>query len=140
VSAARIDKPVAAPARRQHEVPGIMTLEEFFAGKKPAKRLFDAIAGEVARLGNASVQVSKSQVAFCRTKNFAIVWTPETCLLPLTPPLVLTLSFACEDRSPKWKQITKVSESQYTHHLELHRVRDVDQQVHDWLRRAWEAA
>jgi hypothetical protein len=54
-------------------------------------------------------------------------------------PLVLTLSFARADHSPRWKQIVEPAPGRFTHHLELHAESEIDDQVRGWLQGAWEA-
>ena len=118
-----------------------MTLDEFFDGKTIPRKLFEAISREVSLLGESSIRVSKSQIAFRRRRNFALVWMPSKYLKGSVAPLVLTLSFPQQDSSPRWKQITQVASlRRFTHHLELHKVEDIDEQVITWLRSAWEAA
>ncbi|MCW5658479.1 MAG: hypothetical protein KIT60_12310 [Burkholderiaceae bacterium] len=117
-----------------------MTLDEFFGDDLVARRLFDALAKEVARFGSANIRVSKSQVAFRRKKNVAVVWMPGSYLERPSAPLVLTLSFPKRDDSPRWKEVTQISASRFTHHLELHEVKDINAQVKGWLHAAWEAA
>jgi predicted transport protein len=117
-----------------------MTLDEYFGEEKVARTLFDALAREVARLGKASVLVSKSQIAFRRRKNVAVVWMPRKYLKKPGAPIVLTLSFSEKNDSSRWKEVTRISPNRFTHHLELHQVKDIDSQVKAWLRAAWEAA
>lgn len=117
-----------------------MTLDEFFGEAKAAQNLFEALSIEIAKLGRASVRVSKSQVAFRRKKNVAVVWIPGRYLQHPQAPLVLTLSFPKRDESDRWKQITQVSPTRFTHHLELRSVKDINAQVRGWLLAAWEAA
>jgi hypothetical protein len=117
-----------------------MTLDDFFGKDQVARSLFDALAKEIGRFGQASIRVSKSQVAFRRKKNVAVVWMPETYLRNPGAPLVLTLSFARPDDSPRWKEVTRVSPQRFTHHLELRRMKDIDSQVKGWLHAAWQAA
>ena len=117
-----------------------MTLDEFFGEAGLARSLFEAVSVEIGRFGKVSIRVTKSQVAFRRKKNVAVVWMPSKYLNPPVAPLVLTLSFAKRDDSPRWKEITEVSPNRFTHHLELHRVEDINSQVKGWLRAAWEAA
>jgi hypothetical protein len=52
-------------------------------------------------------------------------------------PLVLTFVFHTKDASPRWKEIVEPSPGNYTHHLELFSVNDIDDQVRAWLRDAW---
>ena len=117
-----------------------MTPDELFGDEKKARRIFDALAKEIGRFGKVSVRVSKSQIAFRRRKNVAVVWMPGIYLKHPSAPLVLTLSFAEKDSSPRWKEIVRVSANRFTHHLELHQVKDIDSQVKGWLHAAWEAA
>jgi predicted transport protein len=118
-----------------------MTPTQFFVGNGESRKLFDAIATEIERLGNASIRVTKSQIAFRKNKNFALVWMPGKYLKnrPVAP-LVLTLSFPQRDSSPRWKKITKISPCRFTHHLELRDVAEIDAQVKAWLHDAWNAA
>lgn len=117
-----------------------MTLDEYFNEAALPRRLFEAVAQEISRFGKVRVGVSKSQVAFRRRKNVAVVWMPGKYLKEPVAPLVLTLSFAEKDSSPRWKQVIQASTNSFTHHLELYRVEDIDTQVQAWLRSAWEAA
>ena len=118
-----------------------LTIDDFFRGKEDSRKLFDAISREVDHLGDATVQVSKSQVAFRRRKSFALVWIPGQYLSNRrTAPLVLTLSFPTRDASPRWKEITEAGANRFTHHLELYRKEDVDDDVRRWLRATWEQA
>ncbi len=116
-----------------------LTITDFFRAREDSRQLFDAIAREVDRLGDATVRVSKSQVAFRRKGNFAVVWIPGQYLTHHpTAPLVLTLSLPARDPSPRWKEITEIGPRRFTHHLELHRNGDIDDEVRAWLRMAWE--
>lgn len=117
-----------------------MTPDEFFGDEKRARRIFNALAKEIGRFGKVSVRVSKSQIAFRRRRNVAVVWMPGIYLKYPSAPLVLTLSFAEKHSSPRWKEIVRVSANRFTHHLELHQVEDIDSQVKGWLHTAWEAA
>jgi len=117
------------------------SINDFFQGRSVSKRLFNAISREVDQLGDATVRVSKSQIAFRRKRNFALVWIPGQYLKsPFTAPLVLTLSFSHPDSSSRWKEVTAVGPKRFTHHLELYRENEIDEQVRRWLRNAWESA
>jgi predicted transport protein len=117
-----------------------MTVDEFFEGREESKRLFDAIERQVARLGDVTVQVSKSQIAFRRKRNFAIVWVPGKYLDGRVAPLVLTISFSYRDPSNRWKQIVQAGPRRFTHHLEVFKASDIDAEVREWLRLARDAA
>ncbi len=118
-----------------------LTIDDFFRGREDSRRLFESVCRQVERLGDATVRVSKSQVAFRRKKNFALIWMPGQYLKNRpTAPLVLTLSFSMPDPSPRWKDITEISPRRFTHHLELYTTQDVDEQIFQWLQRAWDEA
>jgi len=117
-----------------------MTLDEFFSGFDEARRIFDALQTAINALGAVEVRVTRSQVAFRRRKAFAWAWTPGRYLHGLHAPLVLTLSFARRDNSPRWKEIVEPAPGCFTHHLELHSEAEIDEQVQRWLREAWEEA
>jgi hypothetical protein len=114
-----------------------MTLDEFFEGYKQSRPLFEKLCEMVKSIGIFDLRVTKSQVAFRRKKAFAWAWVPGRYLHGNTAPLVLTLAFAEQDISPRWKQIVEPAPGKFTHHLELHSPIDLDEQVMEWLRRAW---
>ena len=117
-----------------------MTPDEFFADQALPKELFAAIRQEVEALGQVSIRVTKSQIAFRRRRNFALVWMPGQYLRGRVAPLVLTLSLPGRDQSLRWKEIVEPAPDRFTHHLEVYTPVDIDEQVRGWLRQAWEAA
>ena len=117
-----------------------MTAAEFFLDKALPKQLYESILREVEAIGDAKIRVTKSQIAFRRNRNFAWVWMPSQYLKGEVAPLVLSLSFTWRDKSPRWKEIVEPASGKYIHHLELNELMDVDAEVSDWLRKAWEAA
>jgi len=98
------------------------------------------VQAAVERIGPAELRVTKSQVAFRRGENFAIVWRPEQYLRRKAAPLVLTLAFRFRHPSPRWKEIVEPAPGRFTHHLELYSPAEVDDEVVAWLRQAWEAS
>jgi hypothetical protein len=117
-----------------------LTVDEFFAGHPESRVLFDAVEASVAAVGDAKVRVTKSQVAFRRTRAFAWAWMPDQYLGGGHAPLVLTLALRRHDSSPRWKEIVEPAPGRFTHHLELRSAADVDAQVRRWLEEAWEQA
>jgi hypothetical protein len=116
-----------------------MTPDEFFADQSLSKQLFEAVRREVESLGETSMGVTKSQVAFRRRRGFAWVWMPGQYLKRKTAPLVLTLSLPQRDGAPRWKEIVEPYPGRFTHHLELYGPADIDEDMRGWLREAWEA-
>lgn len=118
----------------------MMTMDEFFKGHEESRRLFDILLSVIKAIGPAELRVTKSQIAFRRSKNFAWVWIPGKYLRGKIAPLILTLSFDKKDTSARWKEIVEPSPGRFTHHLELYSAKDIDDEVRAWLQDAWMAA
>jgi hypothetical protein len=117
-----------------------LTLDEFFAGRDESRQIFEAVRSAIESLGLAELRTGKSQISFRRRRAFAWIWIPGRYIRGKTAPLVLTLSFGHRDASPRWKEVVEPAPGRFTHHLELHSVLDVDDEVRGWLRHAWAAA
>ena len=128
------------PSVCEHKDGEEMTLDEFFEGYDEARILFEAVCRVIETIGPAKLRVTKSQIAFHRRRAFAWAWTPGRYLRCNVAPLVLTLSFRSRDPSPRWKQVIEAYPGRFTHHLELYSLKEIDEEVRDWLRNAWETA
>lgn len=117
-------------------------LEQYFAGRDPASRaLFDALRLVIDSLGEVTVRVTKSQVAFARRTTFAWAWIPGQYLRGKDiAPLVLTVDLHRRDPSPRWKSVVEPRPGRFTHHLELRDEAQLDDEVRAWLREAWQNA
>lgn len=85
------------------------------------------------------VRVTKSQVSFRRRRGFAYLWRPGLYVRSAVP-VVMSLALPGEEASPRFKQIAHPSPRVWMHHLELLDSRQLDGEVADWMRRAYEAA
>jgi hypothetical protein len=117
-----------------------MTPDEFFADQSDSKALFEVVLKMVAGLGTAEIRASKSQIAFRRKRNFALVWMPGQYLKRKAAPLVLTILLPWRDDSPRWKEVVEPYPGRFSHHLEMYGTAEIDEEVKSWLRQAWEAA
>ena len=117
-----------------------MALEGFFEGYDKARGLFEVLWRVTEGIGPAELRVTKSQIAIRRRRAFAWIWTPGRYVRGKVAPLVLTLSFRNRDPSTRWKQVVEPSPGRFTHHLELYSIKEIDDEVRDWLRSAWETA
>jgi hypothetical protein len=119
-----------------------MSLSEYFKGDPTALRLFEAVRETVDSIGRVDIRATKSQVSFRRKKAFAWIWIPGKYLKGRKElaPLVLTIGLRRRDHSPRWKEIVEPYPGRFTHHLELHSINDIDDEVRGWIREAWEAA
>ena len=68
------------------------------------------------------------------------MWIPSRYLKRAAAPLVLSIFLRRRLDSTRWKQVVEPAPGRYTHHLELYDASDVDQEVREWLREAWEEA
>jgi hypothetical protein len=115
-------------------------LDEFFAGYDGSRSIFDALRAAVEAIGPVELRVSKSQIAFRRRVAFAWAWIPDRYLRGRHAPLVLSVAFPYRHPSPRWKEIVEPARGRFMHHLELHEVADIDDEVIGWLAEAWIAA
>lgn len=118
------------------------TPEELFAGHPLGLELYRAVADAITAVaGGETVEVrpTLSQVAFRRGRGFAYVWRPGQ-YLPSDVPAVLSIALPRKLASRRIKQVAHPSNRVWMHHLELHQVADVDEEVRGWLRDAFAAA
>jgi len=85
------------------------------------------------------VRVTKSQVAFRRRRAFAYVWRPGTYVKSVVP-VVLSLALPYEAASPRFKEVAHPSPGVWMHHLELLDTNQLDGEVVEWMRQAYEGA
>lgn len=115
-------------------------IKAFFTGQPKSLRLFQSVAEAVAKIGEVTTKVTKSQIAFRRKRGFAYCWRPDQYLHGERAPLVLSVALKRRDKSKRWKEIAEPAPGRFMHHLELHRVKDVDAQVRAWLAEAYDLA
>ena len=120
-----------------HDAPG--SIEELFAGYPDCLAICHRILKVLSALGEVSVAVSKSQVAFRRRKAFAFVWRPGQ-YVSSGIPAVLSLSLPHEITSDRFKEIAHPAPTVWMHHLELRDASDVDEEARGWLADAYESA
>ena len=119
------------PGKRVPQTP-----EEFFAGHEDGLAVYRAVAGAVGALGPCEVRVSRSQIAFRRSRGFAYVWRPGQYLASAVPA-VLSVALDRPVESSRFKQVAHPAARVWMHHLELRDPREVDDQVSGWLGEAW---
>ena len=116
------------------------TPEEFFAGHPEALAVFEAVSAILKGLGPFDVRVSKSQVAFRRTRGFAYLWLPGQYLRNPQSEVVLSLALGRRDGSERFKEVVEPAPGQWMHHLEIQHLGDLDDEVAQWLREAADRA
>jgi hypothetical protein len=113
--------------------------EELFQDHPEGLALYRAVRDAVARIGDADVRVTKSQVAFRRRRGFAFVWRPGQYLRSEVPA-VLSIALPYEVSSDRVKSVAHPSPRVWMHHLELDDAAQVDDEVSGWLAEAYEDA
>ena len=113
--------------------PDPTTPEEFFAGRALGLAVFERIRAALAVQGPVDVRVSRSQVAFRRRRGFAYLWAPGQYLAKPTVEVVLSIALGRADPSPRFKQVLRVAPIHWMHHLELHDLAEIDEEVVGWL-------
>jgi hypothetical protein len=112
---------------------------EFFAESPTGAAIFKAVHAVVRTFGEIDVRVSKSQIAFRRGRPFAYLWRPGQ-YVKNEVPAVLSIALPRELRSERFKEVAHPAPITWMHHLELRSVSEVDDEVRDWLRGAFDAA
>lgn len=110
--------------------------EELFAGFPEGLAILRSVQQAVATIGETSLAVTKSQVAFRRRKAFAYVWRPGR-YVHSDVPAVLSIALPHEVRGDRFKEVVHPSTNVWMHHIELHAPSQIDDQVRGWLEEAY---
>jgi hypothetical protein len=117
-----------------------MTPDELLAGSALGRSVFEAVHGILKSFGDVEVRTTKSQIAFRRRRGFAYVWLPGMYLDRPQAEVVLSVALDRELASPRFKEVAHPARGVWQHHLEIGDVTDVDGEVRDWLRAAYDSA
>ena len=113
--------------------------EDLFEGFPETVALFHRVEEAVSAIGDASVTVTKSQVAFRRRKGFAYVWRPGQ-YVDSEVPAVLSIALPREAKSDRFKEVVHPSANVGMHHIELRDASQVDDEIRAWLSEAYASA
>ena len=113
--------------------------ERLFDGYPVGLAVYGAVERAVRAIGDAAVSVTKSQIAFRRKRGFAFVWRPGQ-YVQSDVPAVLSIALPYEITSERFKAVAHPSPRVWMHHLELSAPEQVDDEVCEWLREAYELA
>lgn len=116
------------------------TSEEFFAGHPDALTAFMEVCAIVGRYGPFEVRISRSQAAFRRKRGFAYLWTSGQYLRKPDAGVVLSIALGHLDESTRFKKVVHPAPAHWLHHLEIHNLCDLDDEVAGWQREAAERA
>jgi len=144
---------VLAPGRRVERGYAVMVMSEqgkrtqggpsfspFSEGHEVSCRIFDALRDAIIAIGPVDIRSTTSEVAFRRRSGEAFAWVPHMYRRKGGLPLTLTVGLRRRDRSPRWAQVVEGSAGRFEHDLPLYCEADLDDEVREWLREAWEQA
>ena len=109
-----------------------------FAGHPFALTVVDLVRAIVASIGEATIRATKSQIAFRRRRGFAYLWPPV--FGDRGVEIVLSIALGRHDTSPRFKQVAHPAPRMWMHHMEIHDLAQLDDEVREWLREAFENA
>ena len=108
------------------------TPDDLFHGFPESLAICHAVREAVCTIGDATMRVTKSQVAFRRRRGFAFVWRPGQYVTS-DVPAVLSIALPRELESARFKEVVHPSPKVWMHHIELRAATDVDDQILEWL-------
>lgn len=117
-----------------------MRQQDFFAGHPEALAVFEKVRAVLDKVVPFEVRTTKSQVALRRRRGFAYIWIPGRYLRKPAAEVVLSIALGRHDDSPRFKQVAHPAPGIWMHHLEIHHLTDIDEQVGAWLREAADGA
>ena len=110
--------------------------EDLFAGFPAGLTICLAAREAIAGIGEASMTVTTSQVAFRRRRGFAYVWRPGQSI-DSDVPAVLSIALSREVTSARIKEVAHPSAQVCMHHIELHGAGELDAEVLGWPAEAY---
>lgn len=110
----------------------VLTPEVFFGESLIGLQIFEAIQRTVDAIGESTIRVTKSQIAFRRRKGFAYVWRPGQ-YVKNDAPAVLSIALGREVTSDRIKSVAHPHPTVWMHHLELRDPGEVDEDVRELL-------
>ncbi|NYF17764.1 hypothetical protein HDC37_002609 [Microbacterium sp. AK009] len=113
--------------------------EEFFAESTIGLEAYRRLRDEMLPLG-VTVRTTKSQVGFVSRRPFAFLWLPGRYLRHPRSPVVLSIALPRRLPSHRFAQVVEPAPGRWMHHLDIHSVADLDDEVAGWLRDAAAAA
>jgi len=116
------------------------TPEDFFAGHPDAWAVFREVCAIVGRRGPFEVRISKSQASLRRKRGFAYLWMPGQYLKRPTAEVVLSIALGRRDESTRFKEVAHPAPAHWIHHLEIHDLSDLDDEVTGWPHEAADRA
>ena len=119
-------------------MPTTNQIDAFFAADPTVIPLYQALESLLYALGDVTRKVQKTQISFSSGKGFAYVWLPIHKVKG-RPEHYVILSFTLNHQVVS-RRIVESAEpypSRWMHHLILSAQEDLDEELLDWLREAY---
>lgn len=106
------------------------------AGHPLALAVLARVCAVVDEAGAPTIRATRGHVAVRRSRGFAFIWLPGRYLVRPGAEVVLSIALGRRLTSPRIKEVAHPAARQWMHHLEIHSLADVDDEVAAWLREA----
>ena len=112
----------------------------FFEDHLEALPLYEAFEAQVERLGEVSIRVQKTQIAFSNRRNFAFVSFLPARKAKDRPKTYITVTFGLGRRvdSPRIDVAVEPYPGRWTHHVLVSSTEEIDGELMDWIREAYD--
>jgi hypothetical protein len=120
--------------------PALADPHDLFDGCPLGLDVLRRVRSMLEEIGEVEIRATKSQVAFRRRRGFAYLWRPSRWLRTPGTDVVLSIALARGVGSPRFKEVVQPTPRLWMHHLEVHSLADLDDEVGRWLAEAWAAA
>lgn len=112
-------------------------IKKLFKDRAASLKLFGMVAKYVKSLGEVSMIVSKTQVAFKTKRQFAWVWLPQMWIKK-APADAIVISFSLDHRvkDRRIKEVLEPYPGRFMHHAVIKKPAQFDAKVKAWLREA----
>ena len=102
-------------------------------------RLFHFVRQYIESLGPVKMEIMKTQVSFGAETKFAWVWLPQLWIKKRAENSI-TLTFDLNRRidDDRIEEVVEPRPGRFTHHVIIEKESDLDQEVREWLREAYE--
>ncbi|MZQ96356.1 MAG: hypothetical protein GT601_01645 [Acidaminobacter sp.] len=113
-------------------------MDAFFAADPCVLPLYQALEPLLYALGDVTRKVQKTQISFSSGKSFAYVWLPIHKVKGRPEHyFILSLSLNHQVVSPRIVESVEPYPGRWMHHLILSAQEDLDEELLDWLREAY---
>lgn len=115
----------------------------FFDGQPDALRLYEIFRDRVQEeIGEVKIRVQKTQITFSNRHVFACVSQLRVGKKRDLPPVYIVVTFGLDHplESPRVDGMTEPYPNRWTHHIVIAEPEDVDGELMEWIREAYQFA